>query len=338
MGYERIDVAADRLELLRIYGYGLCMGMAEALPGISGGTVALLLGFYGRLIDAITTLTPGWAVTVLKGYRPQERERAREALLELDLQFLLPLGVGMITALVLITDLVESLAASHPLALFGFFTGLIAASAIALARSLEFSSWEHVGAAVAGTAFALLVAANVVQLPGSGGIVIFLAGTIAVSAMILPGISGALILILLGQYVFLSQELDAFVDALIDLLRGGSLAAVIDPGTTVILFVSGGVVGLLTISRLVRAALERRRNLTLVFLVSLIAGSTPAPLNNVSEHAHVDTQTVTLGIGSWSTELTAWTTDLIAVAAGWAAVGMIALLTIEYLIGGFDPE
>lgn len=322
MGYEQLDIAADRLELLRTYGYGLCMGTAEALPGISGGTVALLLGFYGRLIAAITTLTPGWAVTVLRGYRPTERERAREAILELDLQFLLPLGVGMITAVVLVTDLVESLAESHPLVLFGFFTGLIAASAIALARSLEFSSWEHVAAAATGTTLALLVAANVIQLPGSGGIVIVLAGAIAVSAMILPGISGSLILILFGQYVFLASELDAFVDAIVALFDGGSLAALVEPGTTVVLFLAGGVVGLLTIARAVRAALERRRELTLVFLVSLIAGSVPAPLHNVSEYS----------------EGHAWTAETIGIAAAAAAIGMVTLFALEYLVGGFDPE
>lgn len=323
MGYERIDIVTDRLELLRSYGYGLCMGTAEALPGISGGTIALLLGFYGRLIAAITTLTPGWVATVLGGYRSDRRDQAWDALLELDLQFLLPLGVGMITAVVLMTDLVESLAATQPFALFGFFTGLIAASAIALARSLTFDSREHVGAAVAGTVLALLVAANVVQLPGSGWVLIFLAGMISVSAMILPGISGSLILILLGQYVFLASQLNAFVDALAGLVDGGSLAAAVDPGTTVVLYISGGVVGLLTIARVVRVALERRRNLTLVFLVSLIAGSTPAPLHNIGEY--VDATQI-------------WTTETIGLTAIWAVIGLVALLALEFLIGGFDPE
>ena len=272
MGYERTDLMLDRLELLRIYGYGLCMGTADALPGVSGGTVALLLGFYGRLIAAVTALTPRRAVAVLNGYHPDNRTRARKALVEMDLQFLLPLGIGMVTAVVLIAGTVSSLADSHPVALFGFFTGLIAASAIALGRSLEFASLAHVGVAIAGATLALLVSADIVQLPGDGQAVIFVAGAIAISAMILPGISGSLILILLGQYVFLSSELSAFVGALGGLATGGSLATAVGPGTTVALFVAGGVVGLLSIARIVRAALARQRELTLVFLVSLIAG------------------------------------------------------------------
>ncbi|MXV62592.1 DUF368 domain-containing protein [Natronorubrum sp. JWXQ-INN-674] len=319
MGYERTDLVIDRLELLRIYGYGLCMGAADALPGVSGGTVALLLGFYGRLIAAVTALTPRRAVAVLGGYRSDRRDRARKALVEMDLQFLLPLGVGMVTSVVLIAGTVSALADSHPIALFGFFTGLIAASAIALGRSLEFASAKHVGAAVAGATLALLVAADIVQLPGGGRAVIFFAGAIAISAMILPGISGSLILILLGQYVFLSSELSAFVRAVGDLVGGGSLAAVTDPGATIVLFVAGGLVGLVTIARIVRAALASHRELTLVFLVSLIAGSIPAPLHNIGE-AH------------------AWTTETIALTAAWALFGAIALFALEYLVGGFDPE
>ncbi|SEW27675.1 DUF368 domain-containing protein [Natrinema salifodinae] len=319
MVYERTDVVIDRLELLRAYAYGLCMGTADALPGVSGGTVALLLGFYGRLIAAVTAFTPGRAIVILRGYRPERRDRAREALLEMDLQFLLPLGVGMVTAVVLIADVVSSLAESQPVALFGFFTGLIAASAITLGRSLTFDSPKHVAAAVTGAGIALVVAADLVELPGGGPAVIAFAGAIAVSAMILPGVSGSLILILLGQYVFLSSELSAFVRALGDLLGGGSIAAVTEPGTTVALFVAGGVVGLVTIARVVRAALARHRGITLLFLVSLIAGSVPAPLHNIGESY-------------------AWTTETIALTAAWAALGAVILFGLEYLVGGFDPE
>ncbi|MDS0476339.1 DUF368 domain-containing protein [Natrinema sp. 1APR25-10V2] len=319
MEYNSTDVVVDRLQLLRAYGYGLCMGTADALPGVSGGTVALLLGFYGRLIAAVTAFTPQRAVDILGGYRTERRPRAREALLELDLGFLLPLGVGMATAVVLIADIVSSLAKSHPVAMFGFFTGLIAASAITLGRNLTFTTPGHAVTAISGAGLALLVAADLVTLPGSGPAVIVVAGAIAVSAMILPGISGSLILILLGQYVFLSSELSAFVRAIGDLLGGGSLAAVVDPGTTVVLFVAGGVVGLLSIARVVRAAMARRRELTFVFLVSLVAGSTPAPLTNIGQ-TH------------------AWTTETITLTAAWAVVGAVALFGLEYLVGGFEPE
>ncbi|ELY60377.1 hypothetical protein C491_03745 [Natronococcus amylolyticus DSM 10524] len=309
-----------RFSVLRVYCYGLCMGTADALPGVSGGTVALLLGFYGRLIAAVTALTPGRAIDVLRGYDAEQRGRAKEALLEMDLQFLLPLGVGMVTAVALIAGAVTALSESHPIALFGFFIGLIAASAIVLFRSLPFATSRHALAAAAGTALALLVAANVLQLPGSGAVLIFLSGGLAISAMILPGVSGSLILILLGQYVFLSSQLTAFLQSIRDFALGnGTIAGVVEPGTTVVVFVAGGVVGLVTIARVVRFALDRHRELTLLFLVGLIAGSVPAPLHEIAG-AH------------------ALTGDILALTAGWAVVGAIALFAIDWLAGGFDPE
>ncbi|WP_255191516.1 DUF368 domain-containing protein [Natronobeatus ordinarius] len=320
MGYSLERSIVDRLAVLRIYAYGLCMGSADALPGVSGGTVALLLGFYGRLIAAVTALTPARAVAVLRGYDPARRERAKEAMLEMDLGFLLPLGVGMVTAVALIAGAVSALAASHPIALFGFFTGLIAASALVLYRSLEFSSLEHAVAAVVGVTLALLIAANVIQLPGSGPLLIFLSGALAISAMILPGVSGALILILLGQYVYLSAELSAFLSGVGRLVgAGGSLEAVVGPGTTVTLFVLGGMVGLVTIARVVRYALDRNREVTLVFLVSLIAGSIPAPLHNIAETHSL-------------------TNEVLLLTAAWALVGAISLFVLDLLAGGFDPE
>ncbi len=319
MGYNVQRRLFDRLAVLRVYGYGLCMGSADALPGVSGGTVALLLGFYSRLLGAITALTPGRAVTVVRGYDPAHRDRARDALTEMDLQFLLPLGLGMVTAVALIAGAVSTLADSYPIALYGFFTGLIAASAIVLYRSLEIDTLERAVTAVAGVSIALLIAANVIQLPGDGALVIFLSGALAISAMILPGISGALILILLGQYVYMSDQLSAFLGAVGALVSGGSTDAIFGPGTSVVLFVAGGLVGLLTIARVVRRALARRRDLTLIFLVSLIAGSTPAPLHNIAEVHPV-------------------TLEVAALTGLWTLLGAVALFALDWVAGGFNPE
>ncbi|ARS89392.1 DUF368 domain-containing protein [Natrarchaeobaculum aegyptiacum] len=310
----------NQRETFRIYAYGLCMGTADALPGVSGGTVALLLGFYGRLIAAITALTPRRAVDVLRAYDAGRRDRAREALLEMDLQFLLPLGVGMVTAVALIAGTVSTLAETHPIVIFGFFMGLIAASAVVLFRSLSVSTARHAVAAATGITLAVLVSLDVFQLPGSGPAVIFVAGALAISAMILPGISGALILILLGQYVYMSDQLTAFLTAIGSLASGnGSFAAIADPGTAVVVFVFGGFVGLLTIARAVRRSLEYAREPTLLFLVGLVAGSVPAPLHEVTAYH-------------------ALTTEVLGLLAVWGVVGAVTLFGLDRLAGGFDPE
>lgn len=310
----------NQRETLKIYAYGLCMGTADALPGVSGGTVALLLGFYGRLIAAITALTPRRAADVLRAYDAGRRDRAREALLEMDLQFLLPLGVGMVTAVALIAGTVSRLAETHPIAIFGFFVGLIAASAVVLFRSLTISTARHAGAAAAGVTLAVLVSVDLIYLPGSGPAVIFVAGALAISAMILPGISGALILILLGQYVYMSDQLTAFLAGIGGLVSGnGSLAVLADPGTAVVVFVFGGFVGLLTIARVVRRALEYAREPTLLFLVGLVAGSVPAPLHEVAQYHEL-------------------TPQVLGLLAAWGVVGAVVLFGLDRLAGGFDPE
>jgi putative membrane protein len=94
----------------------------------------------------------------------------------------------------------------------------------------------------------------------------------------LPGISGSLILVILGQYEFLVGRLTAFVDALIGLFVGGSVAAVVAPGTTVLAFGVGAVTGLLSVAHAVRWALATHRNATLAFLVSLVVGGLRAPV------------------------------------------------------------
>ncbi|MFP8891221.1 DUF368 domain-containing protein [Natrialbaceae archaeon A-CW2] len=319
MGYEHDTRVLEGLALLRVYGYGLCMGTADALPGVSGGTVALLLGFYGRLLSAITALTPARMGAVLRGVQPTYRSTARESLLEMDLRFLLPLGAGMVTAVAIIASAVTAIANSHPLALASFFSGLIGASAVVLYRSVSIATRVEVLAMVSAISFALLVGANVIQFPATGLWMVFVAGIVAISAMILPGISGSLFLILLGQYVYLSGELSAFLSGLAALTSGGSLEALVGPGTTVVVFIAGGVVGLLTVARVVRRALDWRRNLTLVFLVSLIAGSTPAPMFTIAEDQ-------------------AWSTEAFLVATGWLVVGAGVLFGLNVLAGGFDPE
>lgn len=305
---------------LRSYCLGLCMGTADAVPGVSGGTVALLLGFYERLVSAVAAITPGRVVALGRGYDAGRRAEARIALEKMDLRFLVPLGLGVGTAVLLVARAVTALAESDPLALFGFFAGLIAVSAVVLVRELALSTAAQIGSGVVGAVVAFVLAGGLLSFDGTGYLVIAFVGALAISAMILPGLSGSLLLLLFGQYVYLSSQLTAFTSGLWDLLDGGSFAAVRGPGTTVVVFVLGGFVGLLTIARVVRAAFERAREVTLAFLVGLVAGSTRAP---VTEAGHY---------------VDAWTTDAVVVFGGWAALGGLLVFGLDRLVGGFTPE
>jgi putative membrane protein len=299
-------------EMVRTYLVGLCMGSADAVPGVSGGTIALIAGIYVRLIDAVTALTPQNSLRLLGAFVPPDRGAIRATLREIDASFLLPLGVGILTAVILVTRVVHYANQNRAVALFGFFFGLIAASVVVLSRQVELSEPRHLVAAAAGFLIAFLLSGDVTLLGGRGLALTFVAGAIAVSAMILPGISGSLMLVILGQYTFMSATLSTFTDRLAALATGGGTERLIDPGTTVVVFVAGAVVGLLTVARAVDRALERDRETTLAFLVALVVGALRAPIAEIGGRE---------GVG--------WTTATVAEFAALAAVGAALLYALD---------
>ncbi|MFB6087815.1 MAG: DUF368 domain-containing protein [Haloarculaceae archaeon] len=304
---------ASLRDLLRSYTIGLCMGTADGVPGVSGGTIALIAGVYTRLIDAITALSPRNGLRFLSALLPPDGGALRRVLDDVDAQFLLPLGVGIATALVLVTRVVDYADEHYPVALFGFFFGLIVASVVVLRREVVLEEPRHYAAAVGGFLLAFLVPGNVTLLSGHALSLVFVAGVIAISAMILPGISGALVLVVLGQYVYLSETLSTFTNRLVALLTGGSVDALVAPGTVVAVFLAGAVVGLLSIARLVDRALRRDPETTIAFLVALVAGALRAPIAKVGAKEAVD-----------------WTAGTITTFAIAALVGGVVLYGLDY--------
>ncbi|WP_380677004.1 DUF368 domain-containing protein [Salinigranum sp. GCM10025319] len=268
---------------LIVYLKGACMGTADAVPGVSGGTIALVTGIYERLIGAITAVSPGRLRDLLSAVVPGEsRETAWRAAHEMDLLFLAVLGTGVVTAVVTVTRLVHTAIETVPVPTFGFFFGLIAASAVVLWSDVQFDTRGRIAAAVTGFVFAFVVSGRAAATFGHTPVVTFFAGTIAVSALVLPGISGSLILILLGQYEFMIGTLREAVDGLLATVLGETVPGLGPPLATVVTFVCGALVGLFTTSHVVQWALSRRREATLAFLVSLIVGALRAPVADVS--------------------------------------------------------
>ena len=265
-----------------VYLRGLAMGTADAVPGVSGGTIALIVGIYERLIAAVTAIDPDRIRRVLAGARPRDRDDAREAFHEIDGAFLAVLGAGILTAVVLVLRLVGTLLEGFPVTTYGFFFGLIAASAVALFGAVDLSTPRRKVAALIGFLLAFLASGYGATTLGHTLPVAFVAGAVAVSAMVLPGLSGSLLLVVLGQYAFMADTLSRFFDGLAVAARGGGLDALLDPLPTIVIFCAGGVVGLFTIAHAVRRALETARAATFAFLVSLIVGALRAPVLEVS--------------------------------------------------------
>ena len=273
---------ADARDWLAVYLKGLAMGSADAVPGVSGGTIALIVGIYERLIAAVTAVDPDRIKRVLSGVRRTDRSDARSAFREIDGGFLVVLGAGIGTAVVLVLSLVDALLAAIPVATFGFFFGLIAASAVVLFGAVDLGTTGRKLAAVSGFLAAFLASGYGATALGHALPIVFVSGAIAVSAMVLPGLSGSLLLIVLGQYEFMAGTLSAFIDGLAAAAGGEGFASVAGTIPPILAFLAGGVVGLFTIAHAVRRALETARAATLAFLVSLIVGALRAPVLEVS--------------------------------------------------------
>ncbi len=267
---------------LIVYLKGFAMGCADAVPGVSGGTIALIVGIYERLITAITSIDIEKIVAVMKCVTPSMFPEAKEAFLDMDGPFLLVLGLGIITAVVSILRIIYYLLSNHPVPTYGFFFGLIAVSAVILYREVDLSTSGRKAAALAGFLTAFITSGYATAALGHELPVIFLAGMVAVSAMVLPGISGSLILIILGQYEYMSGALSEFTDAIVSGLVSGNTVPVIETGPPVVVFITGAVVGLFTVAHIVRRALDTYRYATIAFLVSLVAGALRAPVEEVN--------------------------------------------------------
>ena len=232
-----------------LYLRGMAMGAADLVPGVSGGTIALITGIYDRLIDAISSV--GWQAVkyLLSG-------EIKNAWMHIDGGFLLTVGAGILSAVVALASLLSWLMLHYPLPLWSLFCGLVLASSLYLFLD-SCSTWSlrDYGLWVAGIGVALVIGImQATQLPVSYGTV-FLAGAIAISAMLLPGISGSFLLLLMGMY---QPVIEAIVSADI---------------ATLAVFVAGCLVGLIGFSRLLKTLMRTAGRATMAVLYGFLLGS-----------------------------------------------------------------
>lgn len=228
---------------------GFCMGTADVVPGVSGGTIALIVGIYEELIQSIKMLgRPAFL-------RPLLRLRISEAFRAANGWFLLSVALGILLAIVTLARGLEWLIEHQPVLLWSFFFGLILASVFVVSRRITRWLPANVTAFILGTVLAFtLVGLTPAQTPETYWF-LFLSGALAVCALILPGISGAFILLLLGKYEFV-------------------LAAVSRGDIPVLLTVIlGGLLGLVSFAQILGWLFRRYYNLTLALLCGFMLGS-----------------------------------------------------------------
>ena len=174
---------------------GACMGAADVIPGVSGGTIAFLMGIYQELLDSIKSVNGEAFKLLFKG-------KIVEFWKHINGNFLASLFVGILVSVFSLARLMKYLLEFHPIPLWSFFFGLILASAIYILKGLDKWSVQNIISLVIGVGIAAFICvASPAQTPDALWFV-FLSGALAICAMILPGISGRFILLLLGKYAF----------------------------------------------------------------------------------------------------------------------------------------
>ncbi|MCH8473829.1 MAG: DUF368 domain-containing protein [Opitutales bacterium] len=237
--------------ILRFLSVGFLMGTANLVPGVSGGTIALVCGIYERLIFALRTLDRKSLSLFLRG-------DLRGLWEKVPILFLAALTLGVAVAFLSMAHLLSFLINSYQSFLWAFFTGLIGGSILYIGR--EVGKWDLAKAALfaASTIMAILLTGPFsIQLPTEAPFLV-LGGMIAVAALLLPGLSGSHVLVVIGLYGFI---LEAFTS-----LQLQNLA----------LFGSGMVLGVLVFAQAIGALLKKARNAVLAVLTGLMAGSLPA--------------------------------------------------------------
>lgn len=234
---------------------GLAMGMAEVVPGVSGGTIAFISGIYPTLMASISALKPSLFALLLKG-------NFKAFANALNLAFLIPLGMGMVAGLVTGVLFISYLLEHFPLPLWAFFFGLILASALYIFKQMKgYTISTFVLTVIAAVLAYYITIAN--PLGGSTSLVlVFFSGVIAISAMVLPGLSGSFILLLLGMYSVVLPTVKS-------LLKSPELDAVI----LVAVFAGGCLLGLISFARLMSYAFKKQPNNTLAVLLGFMLGS-----------------------------------------------------------------
>ncbi|RKR04271.1 putative membrane protein [Kushneria sinocarnis] len=233
---------------LSLFFKGMGMGAADAVPGVSGGTIAFVTGIYEELIHSVRSFGPE-AIGVWR------RDGFRALLAHLNLMFLIPLVLGIGTSVLSVAHLVTWLMDRYPLLLNAFFFGLVLASAVVVFRRLGHWRPAHLlplllGGLLAWTLPSLLPASQSTAM-------LFFGGAIAISAMLLPGVSGSFLLLSMGLY-----------GTVMGAIKGFELG-------TLGLFAAGCLVGLFTFSRVLSWLFRHHHDPTLNLLIGFIIGSLP---------------------------------------------------------------
>jgi putative membrane protein len=246
-------------EPLIIFLKGLFMGTADIIPGVSGGTIALIAGIYERLVHSISSVDLSFISRFIK----RDFDGAKKSIRNIDFQLFIPLLIGIGLAIILMSRVMDYFLQNFEAPTYAFFFGLILASAVLLYRKVEGFSVKIMLFSITGFIVGFFFTGLATLQIGHSLPIIFISGMIAICAMILPGISGAFILLLLNQYEYMLSVLKdlQFLE--------------------IFIFTLGALIGILAFSRVLDRVLRKYKSYTLAFLIGLMLGALRLLYENV---------------------------------------------------------
>jgi putative membrane protein len=291
-----------------LYLRGMAMGAADLVPGVSGGTIALITGIYDELLSSISAIHPRMILQVFKG-------EWRTIWHAINGNFLVVLALGIGTSILGLSNLLHHLLEQHSTLLYCFFFGLVSASIPFVGREIKIRNARTAFAFAAGTVIAFGISSLPISQTEPSALYLFGAGAVAACAMILPGISGSFILLLLGAYATVIGAVKSLDFARIAIIGGGVIT------------------GLLLFSKLLKWTLQRHYNVLLALLTGFLFGSLrsiwPWKENVELLYTHSD------GRETWS-EALAWPIGLSGASLGLALVCALSGIVLVALMNQFS--
>jgi len=227
---------------------GIAMGAADVIPGVSGGTIAFITGIYEELINSIKSINLAALKLLFTG-------KLAEFWKAVNGTFLLSLFTGIAISIISLAKGLKYLLDHYPILVWSFFFGLIVASTIYVARTINKWKFGTVASGIIGIITAYFITVITPAEANTTYWFIFLSGAIAICAMILPGISGSFILVLMGMYKFILEAVGNFEIAVI------------------LTFLSGAAIGIISFSNLLSWLLKKYHNITIAMLAGFMVGS-----------------------------------------------------------------
>ncbi|CAK7082614.1 MAG: hypothetical protein PARBA_03586 [Parabacteroides sp.] len=282
---------------------GMGMGAADVVPGVSGGTIAFIVGIYEELIDSIKSINAASLKMLFTG-------KIAAFWKAINANFLFSIVGGIAISIFSLAKLITWLLTDHPVLVWSFFFGLVLASTWFVSKDIKKWDWKTILSFIIGAVVAFYITVATPAETPSNLFFIFLCGAIAICAMILPGISGSFILVLLGKYFYIMEAVKTFNIKVM------------------LVFICGAAIGITSFSRVLSFALRRFHDITIAVLAGFMLGS----LNKVWPwKTVVETYLDSHGVEKPLIEVNSMPDHLVGEAVGLMVLGFAIVYFLEKL-------